>query len=341
MAVAHAPQLTEVAPGIHAWVQPDGSWGWSNAGVVVQGGESLLVDTLFDRALTARMLETMRERIPETRRIGTVVNTHANGDHCWGNELVTDSRIIASRAAADEMTHLPPSRVALLVKLARLATATGPLPHLAAAALRTLGLTRLGDLLHAAPLVERIFAPFHFGGITLRVPDETFSGRLELQVGGRAVELMEVGPAHTQGDVMVHVPDARTVFTGDILFIESHPIVWEGPISNWIAALDRVLALQPRVVVPGHGPLTDVAGVQRVRDYLRHVHTEAVRRFHAGMDAETAAKDISLSDYRGWRDAERIAVNVETVYRELQPGRRVPHVVEMFARMARVARAVQ
>jgi cyclase len=62
-----------------------------------------------------------------------------------------------------------------------------------------------------------------------------------------------LGPAHTKGDLLVHLPKERVVFTGDILFVGSHPIVWEGPISNWIAACDRILALDPAVVVPGLG----------------------------------------------------------------------------------------
>ena len=58
------------------------------------------------------------------------------------------------------------------------------------------------------------------------------------------------------------MPDASAVFTGDILFIEGTPIVWAGPISNWIAACDLIEALDPTHIVPGHGPLTDLSGVR-------------------------------------------------------------------------------
>ena len=74
--------LHDLGTGCFAWLQPDGSWGWSNAGLVADGDASLLVDTLFDLRLTREMLDAMRDAVPAAARIGTLVNTHANGDHC-------------------------------------------------------------------------------------------------------------------------------------------------------------------------------------------------------------------------------------------------------------------
>ena len=108
--------LHEIADGTHAYLQPDGGWGWSNAGLVVGDGASLLVDTLFDLNITQRMLDAMA---PHTRAaaISTVVNTHANGDHCYGNQLVRSAEIIASEATAhdkDNMRRLVRDSVAVL-----------------------------------------------------------------------------------------------------------------------------------------------------------------------------------------------------------------------------------
>src|SRR6476469_6472653 len=87
----------EVADGVFAYLQPDGSWGWSNAGLIVGAGSSMLVDALFDLAHARDMLDEMAR---VTDRIGTVVNTHANVDHCWGNELLPDARVITSKECA-------------------------------------------------------------------------------------------------------------------------------------------------------------------------------------------------------------------------------------------------
>ena len=94
-------------------MQPDGGWGWSNAGFIRDGDESLLVDTLFDEPLTAKMLDAIEHATGIARgRIGRLVNTHANGDHCRGNALVPSAEVIASAAATAEMSDLPPEALA-------------------------------------------------------------------------------------------------------------------------------------------------------------------------------------------------------------------------------------
>ena len=182
---------------------------------------------------------------------------------------------------------------------------------------------------------QRTMRRFDFEGITPRLPTEPFTGRRELRVGDRVVELIELGPAHTAGDAIAHVPDAAAVFTGDILFIEGTPIVWAGPVSNWIAACDAILELDARVIVPGHGPVTDASGVRDVQRYLSYVRDEARTRFDAGMDEIAAADDIDISDFDEWGDNERIAVNVTTLYREFDPSLPEVPVPEQFVRMAR------
>src|SRR5215218_9834180 len=100
---AFSKGLHEVGDGTWAYLQPDGGWGWSNAGLVTDGDASLLVDTLFDLKLTQQMLDDLRAVSSAAGSIGTVVNTHANGDHCYGNQLVPGADIVASSASAREM----------------------------------------------------------------------------------------------------------------------------------------------------------------------------------------------------------------------------------------------
>ena len=145
---------------------------------------------------------------------------------------------------------------------------------------------------------------------------------------------MEVGPAHTQGDVLVFVPGDSTVFTGDILFIDGTPIMWAGPVRNWLRACDLIIERNPDVIVPGHGPITDTNGVRRVKEYLAYIDQEATKRFEDGMSAKDAALDISISDFESWTDAERIAVNVDTLYREYNGSTDAPDTMEIFALMA-------
>ena len=283
--------LHEIGDGVYAYLQPDGSWGWSNAGLVVDGEASLLVDTLFDLRTTGDMLEAMRRATPAAAGIDVVVNTHANGDHCWGNQLVRDAEIVSSTACAAEMLELPPSLLAALM------ADPPPGPD--------------GDLL------RRMFGPFEFGDVEVVPPTTTFDGALTLTVGDTEVRLTEVGPAHTRGDVVVHVPARATVFTGDILFHGGHPIVWAGPVDNWIAACDAVLAMQPEVVVPGHGPVCGPEVVAVEREYFRFLQREVPPRAEAGISPLDAARDIDLGPYADLGEPERFVVNVAAVYRDL------------------------
>jgi glyoxylase-like metal-dependent hydrolase (beta-lactamase superfamily II) len=305
--------LHDLGSGCFAYLQPDGSWGWSNAGLVTDGGESLLVDTLYDLRLTAEMLRAMRRATSAAVRIGTLVNTHANGDHCYGNQLVKGATIVASAASAAEMDELPADRMAMLLKNA---------PALGA----------------GGAFLARCFSSFDFEGIVHTPPTETFRGECIRHVGTKKVQLIEVGPAHTKGDVLVHVPADRVVFTGDILFIDGTPIMWAGPVANWIAACERIAAMDVDAVVPGHGPVTNTAGALRVRDYLVYVRDEARKRFDAGLSPEDAARDIALGDFSSWGDAERIVVNVHTLYREFIDGKgKQANALELFALMAELA----
>ena len=201
--------------------------------------------------------------------------------------------IVASEACAKEMGEVPPD---LLAQLVANADALGPV---------------------AAEFVRRAFGPFQFKGITLTPPTETFSGESIRQVGAKEVHLIEVGPAHTRGDVLVHVPADRTVFTGDILFANAHPIIWAGPVANWVRACDLILAMEVETVVPGHGPLCGLEVVTALRAYLLHLESEAKRCLAAGLSREEAARAVALDDYASWGDAERIAVNMAALYREL------------------------
>lgn len=165
-------------------------------------------------------------------------------------------------------------------------------------------------------------------------PSRTFERQLTLHVGGKTVELIEVGPAHTKGDTMIYLPEERVLFAGDVLFIGGHPILWEGPASNWLRALERIQELDPQVIVPGHGPITDKQGVARLADYFVALSAEVEKRFEAGMGPIEASRDLGLEGFDEWGDPERLAVNVDSIFRELKGEAEKTDVIELFARMA-------
>lgn len=296
--------LREVAPRTWAWLQPNGGLGESNAGLICGDGASLLVDTLWDERLTRRMLDAMAPQLAAAP-LGQAFVTHPDGDHWWGNAVLPSGvEILATDACTRAIRREAPPRT--LASLARLA---GLLRHAPG---------RVGGV--AARAHEQV-APFHFGGVRRRHPDRVVADVETLDVGGRSVHVRSVGPAHTASDSIVHVPDAGVVFAADILFIGVAPVMWHGPAANWLAALDALLSLDAGVYVPGHGPPCGRAEIEELAAYWRWLDAAAREQHAAGRPATEAARTLVRSGaydrWRHWEGPERIAVNVATIYRQL------------------------
>lgn len=307
--VPYTRGLHQVADRVWAWTLPDGGYGWSNAGLVTGEGASLLVDTLFDLVLTREMLDAMRP-VTDHAPITDALITHSNGDHTHGNQLLDARvRILAAAATAEEIAH-----EANADRLVGIQTADmGPV---------------------ATSFARDRFGPFDFSGITLRNADQTFERELSIDVGGRRVDLLNLGPAHTGADSVVHVPDAGVLFGGDLLFIGCTPIVWSGPIANWIAACDAMIALDAPVVVPGHGPVTDPDGIRAVRGYFEHIIAQADEAHGKGLSLAEAVDAVDLGEYASWLDSERVVVNMFRRYCEIDPGTPAPELLGLFVMQA-------
>jgi cyclase len=152
---------------------------------------------------------------------------------------------------------------------------------------------------------------------------------------------MEVGPAHTRGDTLLHLPAERVLYTGDILFSEAHPIAWAGPVSNWIAACDAILAMDVEVIVPGHGPLATLEDVSELKAYFEYLYAQARERHAAGMSALEAARAISLDRWAQWGETERLVVNIANIYKELAGDPEPLNPLAAFEQMAAMAAPAQ
>jgi cyclase len=298
--------LYDLGNRVYAWLLPNGAWYESNAGLVVGEGESLLVDTLCDLNLTGEMLQAMNPVIRDAP-IKLIVNTHSDGDHIWGNELLDSAEIIMTKACEKEALELKPAAMAMLGKAGKTFKA-----------FRTIKMKKIGGYFF------NMVAAYDFKPVKVKTATRAFENELSLEVGGREIRLIEVGPAHTRGDLIVYLPDTKILFAGDILFSGCTPVMWAGPVENYISALDRILAMDVDMVVPGHGPVSDKKAISSAKEYLEYLKREASERFEEGMPAKEAAYDIALSDdfsrrvWSRWDSAERIMTNTFVIYRHLQ-----------------------
>ncbi len=295
--------LTQVADNVWAFLRPPGSWGETNTGVIVDPGvASMVVDTVWDTGWAQRVAA---ETLPLVGMapIAEVVNTHSDGDHWWGNDTVpADARITTSTASLAAMKEeTPPSGVSAFASLGAL---VGWMP---------------GPVGAMGSYMNRVRGGARFPRTLPRLPDHTFDVAERIELGGRDIRLRYLGPAHTAGDLVAHVPDAGVVFAGDLLFIGSTPILWHGPLENWTSALDHLLSLDAAVYVPGHGPLCGTTQIKAVRDYWTWVDVAGRQHFDAGVGAAQAARNMMQSKdfepFCGWDSPERLVLSMSTLYR--------------------------
>ncbi len=296
MASTYERGLHEVGDGTWAWLQPDGGWGWSNAGLVVDG----------DRRCSSTRCSTCRS----PRRCSSpcappcrpwpdrrVVNTHANGDHCYGNQLVRGAEIVTSAPSAAEMDEVPPAMLAAFV-----------------AAAPTWARTATSST---------IFGRFDFDGIEPERPHPDLRRPLELAVGDRTVPLVEVGPgphrrrrrrprptpaSSSPATSCSTAAPRRVGRTGGQLDRGVRPPAGAGRRDRWC---------------PGHGPVGDRQAVEDQRGYFEWLVAEGTPRLDAGMSPLDAALDLAGGPYEGWGEAERLVANLIVLSRDLgQPDRR-------------------
>jgi cyclase len=283
-------RLEEIAPQVFACLQEEPGLGFSNSGLLNRAG-GVVIDTFWDLPHTRELIDQYsRVWASPARR---VVNTHYNGDHCWGNQLFPQAELIGHRRCAELVLTESP---ALLQTI------------------RDADLSSRPDLID----MQRSLQPWDFSGIELKPPTTLFDDRLEIDLDGLQVEVIHVGPAHTSSDVIVHLPKERVVFSGDIVFRLCSPMGWDGTYARWIEALDYVMSLDPEVVVPGHGPLSGLEGPQEMKAYLSYVFQECKRFFEEGVPAPAAARRIDLGPFEAWHEPERLFSNVERAYRDLR-----------------------
>ena len=204
----------------------------SNAGFVVTGDSVVVIDALGAPALARELLQQIARITPKP--VSHVLVTHYHADHVYGLQVFQQAgaRIVAQRKAL-EYLNSDTARLRLQASREQL-----------------------------APWVE---ADTH-----LVSADRWLDGDADLAVGGVQFQLRAVGPAHTPEDMVVNLPARHVLYAGDLVFRSRIPFVGQADSRRWIAALESVRHFDARVMVAGHGPVSnDPAGdIGLTRDYL-------------------------------------------------------------------------
>ena len=273
---------TELAPGVFTYVQATGGFCIANAGLVDGRDGVTAIDALFTPVM-ARQLLGEAKRV-SGRKVSRLLNTHHHIDHTGGNaQFPAETEIVAHARAKAEMERVGAGVFEVVKRMA---------PHFAE------------DL----------------AGAGYRLPDVTFDGEaLELRVDERRLRLLHFGTAHTRGDVMVHLPDQRLLFAGDVAFFYVTPMAFEGHIGNWIEVARRVIdEIDADVVVPGHGPVGTMDDLRAMVDYFVLVREGSRMAFDSGAEQKEAVEMIDLGRFAEWNEPERLSLNVRRCYEEFR-----------------------
>jgi glyoxylase-like metal-dependent hydrolase (beta-lactamase superfamily II) len=215
-----------------------------NAGIVVGDRATLVIDTAMGPRNGERILREAR-RLGGDRKL-LLTTTHFHPEHAFGSQSFAEATYVANAAQAQELADKGAEYVEMF-------SGFGP---------------GLAELLAEVELVA---------------PDVVYEGeRALLDLGGLTVELHAIGTAHTRGDQVVFLPESRVLFAGDLVEERFLPIFPDADAigGRWLAALDRLEALHPEVVVGGHGEVGGIELIAALRDYLVTVR-DRVAALHA------------------------------------------------------------
>jgi glyoxylase-like metal-dependent hydrolase (beta-lactamase superfamily II) len=280
--------ITEIDDGV--WVIPDRRVPLvPNIGIVEGDDRVLVVDVGMGPRNGERVLAAAGERAKGRPLV--VTSTHFHPEHGFGLQAFRDEATILYNRSQLEELHAK-------------------------------GQAYLGMFRTFGPNVAAALE-----GVELVDPHETYEGtRKELDLGGRTVELLTRGLAHTQGDQVAFLPEERILFTGDLVESRFFPIYPYFPPddadvdgSRWIDVLRWLESLEPRTVVPGHGEVRDASVIVEAREYHERLRDETFALADEGVEADEAVQRLEpgfLAQHPDWEQPEWIGFGVRCFHAE-------------------------
>ncbi len=301
-------QLERIATGIYVAIASQTGGAYSNAGIVDLGGHTLIFDTF----MTPQAAEELRAAVEQlTGHSGTyVINSHAHSDHWCGNQVFPDATIIATHKTREMMPGMvdylneckaDPSELEDMLRedQERLKTETDERWRTSL----ELSLARWQHVLEALPSLE------------LRLPNQTFDGRLVLHGTGRTAELLTSGPGHTPSDCFLVLEAERIAFLGDLAFFQQQPFMGSCDPQAWKGQLEELEQSDFETFVPGHGPVGTKADVTLQKEYITALEKLVAQVIESGGSVEDALQLSLPEPFDAWSSSiARFEANVRFLY---------------------------
>lgn len=258
--------LEEVDSGIFAAVAKPGGGAIGNAGFVDLGGQTLIFDT-FNTPQAAEDLKAYARTLTQNDQF-IVINSHWHGDHIRGNQVFKNSPIISSHITYEKMKTLHPNRIQ------KQKEGMKGLDDYIASLQTELDKEESLELLHQIGTLSEIRTSLL--SLELHLPQLTFEKNIHFYGAKRQAKLFTMGSAHSSCDSMLYLPDDHVLFSGDVVFVQSHPSLFEeSDPTNWKVILSELKEWDIQKVIPGHGPVDSKVAIQHVMAYMNHLEEVA------------------------------------------------------------------
>ncbi|MEK6287389.1 MAG: MBL fold metallo-hydrolase [Acidobacteriota bacterium] len=303
-------ELVKVAEGVFAGIAKPGGLASGNAGFIVGDGGVLVVDTFFTPIAVEELIGAIEAQTKQP--IKYAVNTHYHLDHTGGNQILAARNIPI--IAHDNLMQWQTTKNRRFLPL------PDELQKRRADAAKQLGETPEDQKDKRAQLERQLRRLDAMLQIKLTNPSVTFSaGAMHLYLGTREVVLFSL-PGHTGGDVLVFVPDANVMFTGDMGWSKTLPNLVDATVNDWVPSLDKILSNHSSAkFVPGHGDVATAADMRDFRDYLDDLRSRVKKAIADGLTIEQAKEQLKLPDkYKALAFQNFAQSNVEDMYKELK-----------------------
>ena len=271
--------LQEIADGVFAYINAQPRAAICNSGIIIGDDGVMVIDGLMVGSMVRPYLEQIRK--VTSKPIRYVVNTHHHIDHSFGNQFYLPAEVLGHRVCREIM---------------------------------------LAKGVDQEDLGKR-FSMYKedWPKVRLTPPSVTYEDKMVVHLGGRVVELLHPGAAHTYGDTLIYMPKEKVLFTGDIAFQYLTPLAADGHISHWIRVEESIIKyLDATTIVPGHGPVGDKTALVLTLGYLKLLKRTSRLHFRRGASVDDAARAMRLGEYADWEEPERVLRNMARAFQEFR-----------------------
>jgi glyoxylase-like metal-dependent hydrolase (beta-lactamase superfamily II) len=284
-------ELYKLSEGCYGAIARENSGMRSNAGFIDLGDFTLVIDTTISLGAAEDLKKAAIQYTKKEPRF--VVITHFHLDHVIGNMIFDPSTLIITSDRTLQNIEKEDFKRIDEIK----GTDQKEITNMEEALKKDLPEEKRVEFENNLKVIHDVQSKNFF----LRLPNTVFKEKLILNGKERTVHLQTFKKAHTDGDVLVYIPEDKVLFAGDLLFARVDPWLGSGDPDGWISLIDDILALDFKVTVPGHGKLASKEEFSLEQRYIREIVDLAKNKINSGEESIQIKREEFSQELQAWK----------------------------------------